>query len=98
MKSFKDFNIVTTGPGHMTGEKVAIERVINKPIIVEDFLITPSKKFDGQLLTLQILLDNVQRVIFTGSLHLIQQISQVQREDLPFETVINKINRRFEFT
>lgn len=97
MHQFKDFNIkpkVTS----FVGEKIAISRLFNLPIKVLDFKIEPSKKNDGELLTLQIEKSGEKRIVFTGSTILIQMIKQVPCDKFPFETTIKGDNDYYEFT
>lgn len=49
-------------------------------------------------MTLQIELEGVKRVIFTGSLNLMNTITQIDESKFPFQTQIKKINRTFQFT
>lgn len=100
MKKFSDFNIQHNSAG-MTGEKIKISKVINRQIIVHQFKIEDSKypkNKSGKCLHLQIEMDSVKWVIFTGSDVLINQIKQVPEDHFPFETIIVKNNEHFEFT
>jgi hypothetical protein len=99
MYSFKEFGIKPTVKA-FEGDKIKIERIINKLIVVSDFKIDKSKfdKGSGKLLTLQIIVDNGKRVLFTGSTNLIEMIQAVPKEKFPFETIITKDNDRYEFT
>lgn len=96
MHSFKDFNI-TTQSKPFTGEKISLERVLNKEIIVQDYKVEDSK-YEGQRLTLQVEVERQQRVIFTGSTVLQELIEKVPKDKFPFTTTIIKENKRFEFT
>jgi hypothetical protein len=60
-----------------------------------------NSKFDrgsGKCLTMQIEVDGVRRVVFTGSVRLMGMLEQTQDSDFPFATVIKKEDKRFEFT
>lgn len=97
MKSFKELGI-KNNVNAFIGEKIKIERILNKEIIVHNFEIKPSK-FEGQkLLTMQIQIGEEKRVIFTGSKVLIDLIVLVSKSDFPFKTTIVKENEYFEFT
>lgn len=96
MKKFKELGIKAPDDG-LIGEKININKVINKNIIVKKFRISDSK-FRGNRLDLQIELDGENRVMFLGSKTLIKMIEQVQAEDFPFETVIVRENNRLEFS
>lgn len=100
MISFSEFGIK---PKQQTfeGEKIKIERILNKLIIVDGFKIDESKfkdKGTGKLLTLQIIVDNSKRVLFTGSANLMEMISEVPKDKFPFQATIIKENERYEFT
>lgn len=96
MKNFKDLGI-KTNVNAFIGEKIKIERILNKQIIVHAFEITPSK-FEGEMLKAQIQVGNEKRIIFTGSKVLIETIKLVSKSDFPFTTTIVKENEYFEFT
>jgi len=83
------------------GDKIKIDRLLNKQIIVLDYKIESSKfqdKGTGKLLTLQIIVDNTKRILFTGSKILMELIEQVPKDKLPFQTTIIKENDSFLFT
>lgn len=100
MKKFKDFKIqpVTIG---LTGDKIKIERLLNREITVIDFRIVPSKypeKGNGMRLDLQIEVDGVQRVMWHGSQVLQDMIMRVPKSEFPFKTTIVRQNERYEFS
>jgi hypothetical protein len=99
MKSFKQFNIQVTSKS-FEGDKIKIDRVLNKEIIVHAFKIEDSKfeKGNGKCLYLQIHVDNAKRVLFTGSASLMEMIKQVDKNDFPFTTTIVRENERFQFS
>lgn len=100
MNSFKDFGIKPQVK-NFEGEKIRIDKILNKQIVVEDFKTAESKYQDkgtGKLLTLQIVVDNTRRVVFTGSLNLMEMIQKVPKNKMPFTTTIVRENERFEFT
>jgi hypothetical protein len=99
MKNFKDLNITATTPA-FTGDKIKIERLLNREIQVMDFKIEKSKyeKGNGKCLTLQVQINNQKHVVFTGSIALMEVIEQVDKKDLPFSTTIIKENDRFQFS
>lgn len=96
MNKFKDFGIKVTLPA-FTGDKIKIDRVLNREITVLDYKIETSK-FKGKCLYLQIELNNTRHVLFTGSNSLMDAIQQVDRKKFPFITTIVRENERFEFT
>lgn len=97
MNSFKDFGITTESTG-FTGDKIKIERLLNKKIVVEDYKIEDSKYGPGKCLHLQIIVDDCKRVVFKGSKNLIMQIEQVPKDKFPFETIIIADDRVLKFT
>lgn len=100
MNQFKDFNITIENKA-FTGEKIKLDRILNKQITVTDFKIEQSKytdKGNGKRLVLEIKVDDVQRIVFTGSTVLMEMIQKVPRGQLPFQTTIIKDNERYQFT
>ena len=98
MNNFKDFGIKPKTNAFL-GDKIKIDRVLNTPITVHKFKIEDSKKKPGtKLLTLQIEKDGVKHVIFSGSTILIDMITRVPKEKLPFQTTIIKESEHLEFT
>lgn len=84
---------------NFTGDKIKMDRVLNREIIVHDFKIEDSTvKLGTKCLWLQIELENRKHVMFTGAKGLIQMIQQVPRENLPFKTTIIKENESPQFT
>jgi hypothetical protein len=70
MKRFSDF---ATNDAAMTGDKIKIDNILGKEIIVKKYKIGNSRFNDGKLLTLQFELDRKEYIIFTGSSVLIEQ-------------------------
>jgi len=76
-------------------------KVLNKEIEVHRFRIEPSKypeKGNGKRLDMEILVDGVKRVLFSGSVILQEVIQKIPAESFPFKTTIVKENERLEFT
>lgn len=100
MNQFKDFGIKTQTKG-LAGEKIKINKILNRQINVKDFKIECSKfeKGNGKCLHIQIELEGEDRIIFTGSGALIEQIEMVPKDKFPFQTtIVRQMNDRFEFT
>ncbi|MBS4057749.1 MAG: hypothetical protein KGZ82_10575 [Bacteroidales bacterium] len=100
MKSFKDFGIKPTKQ-HFVGDKIKIVKVLNKQIVVSNYKIEASKypkNKSGNVMTLQVIIDGVSSIIFTGSDFLMDQIAQVPESDMPFTTTIVKNGEHFEFS
>lgn len=94
MEKFSDFcNEVA-----LVGDKVALSEVLNQPIEVEKFRKSKSKQKEGtEYVTIQIKYQGKERVIFTGSDVLKNQLEKY-KDHLPFETIIKKINNYYSFT
>lgn len=100
MKHFKDLGIKTE-INTLKGDKIKIERILNKEITVVKFRIEDSKfkdKGNGKCLIIQIFHNNTDHVVFTGSVVLMDMIQRVPIEAFPFKTTICKNNDYFEFT
>jgi len=100
MKKFSDLN-VPTPEGSFTGEKIKINKILNREIAVLASRVTESKfkkNKSGKVLMLQIEINDEKRVLFTGSDVLINQILHVTETDYPFKTTIIKENEHYQFT
>ena len=97
MKCFKDLGIKKEYK-NLVGDKIKMERIINREIIVETFKVDESK-YEGKdkCLAIQFELDGERRVVFTGSKNLLAAITEVKKEDFPFKTTIVKTNGYYEF-
>ena len=99
MKKFSELGVGKPKLTNMRGDRIQIDKVLNREIEVLSFTIEPSKKYErGQLLTIQIKLNDEFRVIFTGSKGLISQISEISKEDFPFKATIIKEDGVYEFS
>ena len=78
------------------GKKVTIEKMLNKPIIVQDYKITQSKYNSGSLLTLSIYYQEKPYILFTGSSYLINDCKKYYNCML-FATKIIYTNRHYSF-
>ena len=100
MKSFKELNIKPTKQ-QFVGDKIKIMKVLNTEIIVNAFKIEKSqypKAKAENVMTLQITHQAENKIIFTGSNVLIDQIKQVPEDAFPFKTTIIKNGEHYEFT
>lgn len=98
---FKSLGITPKLPESLIGEKIRIEKILNREVIIEKYRIEPSKypgKGNGQCLYLQLDIDNSKRVLFTGGTGLIDTIQRIPAESFPFRTTIIKDNDRLIFT
>jgi hypothetical protein len=98
MKQFKDFGI-KSNPTGFVGDKIKIDRIINRGIIVNDFKVEDSKYGGGgkKCLYLQVTINDIKHVVFVGSKSLIDMIEQVPKSEFPFKTTITTENQRLEF-
>ncbi len=99
MKQFKDFGIKPASKSFV-GDKIKIDRLLNREIIVHDFKIGDSQFDKGckKCLHLQIAIGETKHVVFTGSAVLMELIDRIPKTEFPFVTTIKKENDRFEFT
>jgi len=97
MKRFSDLNIDTAKS--FVGTKVSVDDILNTEIVVEDYRIEDSTKKPGtKYLQLQIVLNTIQHVVFTGSGVLMNQIEKASElNGIPFIATIAKINKHYEF-
>lgn len=99
MKQFKELGIIPTLQ-NFVGDKIKMERILNRQITVHDFKIEDSKyeKGNGKCLYMQISIGEIKYVVFSGSSVLMSTIQQIGKEDFPFQTTIVKSNDHFEFS
>lgn len=100
MNSFSDLNIKPQY-NNFLGNKIEIDDLLNKQIVVHAYKIGPSKypeRGNGKCLTLQITMDGEQRVAFLGSVYLQKTIELVPKDKFPFTTTIVKKNKCHQFT
>jgi hypothetical protein len=96
MKRFSDFATENI----LDGDKIRIDDVFNEEIKVINYSIKESKygkNSSGKYLMLQIVKNERNYVIFTGSDVLIDQIEKYSHE-MPFLATIRKINRYYSLT
>lgn len=94
MHKFSDF----ADERPLAGDKISLNEVLNIEVVIKDYHIAPSKKkTDTECLTLQLEFQGKDRVLFTGSTVLKNQILKY-KDQLPFQTTIKKINNYFSFT
>lgn len=79
------------------GDKISIGEVLDKEIIVKNFKVSGSKYKNNDCLTLHVTIDGENRVIFTGSSVLLDQVQQ-HKDKLPFVSTIKKFNKYYTFT
>jgi uroporphyrinogen-III synthase len=98
MNEFKDFGIALPQQEDLfVGDKIKIERIMNRQITVHKYEVRDSK-FKGKYLCLQISIGEEKRIVFSSSISLINIIERVPKTGFPFATTIIKENERFQFT
>lgn len=97
MKQFSQFNIKISHKGFV-GDKIKIQKILNRGIVVHHYIITDSKHFKGKCLQVQISINDNMHVLFTGSSGLIEGITQVSDDSFPFQTTIIEKDDRYIFT
>ena len=102
MNQFNQFNIKLPQKG-FEGSKIKISRILNREIIIHDFKIEDSKieafrsRGSDKCLCIQISMDGEKHIVFTSSACLIEMISQVPRDRMPFIAKIINDNERYLF-
>ena len=89
MNKFSDLGIKAAESKKLVGDKIKIDKILNKEIIVLGYRIDASK-YEGKCLCLQISLSDTKRVVFTGSKKLLELVQQTHAESFPFTTAIVK--------
>lgn len=98
--TFQDIGVQPSSKGFI-GDKVYMDDILGKEIIIYDYKIGNSKYVDrgsGLCLQLAIGIDEKRHVVFNGSAVLMDVLKKIQPEDFPFKTKIIKQFRRYEFT
>lgn len=101
MNTFNQFNVKITKKG-FEGDKIKINKIMNREIVIHDFEIKDSKVFadrgSGKCLKLQISFNNEKHIVFTSGASLIEAIQQIPEKGFPFTATIVEENDRFIFT
>ncbi len=98
MVKFSELGIQYEKKGFV-GDKLKIDRILNRPIVVHKYEIKDSiKKDNSKCLYLQINVNGSDHVLFTGSKSLIEMIQKVPNASFPFETTIVKDDNILKFT
>ena len=94
---YKKFSDFAKEESFLDGEKFRIDEILNKEILITDYKINDSKYNDSKCLKLQFEIDNTKHIFFTGSNVLADQIEKY-KDEIPFLTIIKKINKYYTFT
>jgi hypothetical protein len=92
MRKFSDF---AESPEILDGEKIRIDDVLNRELVVTGFSVRDSKyskNKSGKYLTLQVRINDEKRVVFTGSDVLIDQMTKYGNQ-VPFVAIVKKVDR-----
>lgn len=82
----------------LEGDKIKIDDVLNQEVIVNDFTVHNSKfEGKGRYTKVQIKLDGITKVIFTGS-EVIANQCEKYKQKIPFIATIKKLNKYYTFT
>lgn len=85
-----------------SGQKIDIDKIINREIVVDGFKIEDSKldkkKGNGKCLTLSFSLGESKHILFTSGVYLQEQILKVPTDKFPFTTTIEKFDKALKFT
>lgn len=82
---------------HLAGDKMSLQEVVGKQIVVTGYKITISKFKEDNYVAIQFELEGEQRVTFTGAQVLIEQLKKYG-EQIPFETTIKRLGKFYSFT
>ena len=95
MERFSDF---APSQHQLEGDKMPLDDVVNKEIIVTSFNISKSKfsNGDGLKLTLQFELKGVKHILFTSSAVLRKQCEEY-KDKIPFITTVKHIHKYYTF-
>lgn len=96
-KKFSQLGIKQPDIQSLTGDKIKINKILNREILVTRFRIQNSKYTDKRL-DLEFKLGESNHIIFTGSKTLMDTITQIPQEDFPFLTTIIEEDERFKFS
>ncbi len=99
MTSFSELGIKPKTTG-FKGDSIHIWELFDKEIKIIRYNIEPSKFTDkgcGKRLSIQITVNGVERLLWTGSEILMDQIERAPKENFPLTTKIIRNGKRFEF-
>lgn len=94
---YKRFSDFAKEESFLDGDKIKIDKILNKEILITNYKIKDSKYNDLKCLKLQFEMDDIKHIIFTGSNVIIDQIEKY-KDEIPFLTTIKKINKYYTFT
>jgi hypothetical protein len=88
----KKFSELVGSNVQFNGEKTRLEAVIDKEIIIKNFILLPSKFLDEtkEFAVIEAELDSKPIVLDTGSSTIMQQLKE-HKDDMPFAATIKKV-------
>lgn len=98
--TFSELNIPEVESEVYVGDKIKIDRIVNKEIVIYKYKIEPSKYQGGydKCLYLQIKYQDEFRVLWGGYKYLLERISLVLKNNFPLRTTIIKIDSGYKFS
>ncbi len=97
MNDYPHFNDFEDERGGLEGEKVNVEDILNKEILVTDFQFRQSHYHKGDYMILQFRNDGELKVVFTATEVVKKQLER-HKDQLPFYGTIVKKNRYYTLT
>ena len=99
MKQFKDLGIKAESQAFI-GNKLNFNQVVGQLITIHAYRIEDSlyERGNGKCLWLQISINGIMHVTFSGSRILMGIIQKIEAWDFPFETTIKREGLSFQFT
>lgn len=96
IKNFSDFNI--TSKIGFEGNRIFCEEILDQPIVVHSYEIRPSNKKAGtDYLYVQITYKNEMRLLWSASIYLMKDLSNVPIEGFPFNAKVVRNYKSFSF-
>ncbi len=93
-KRFSDF---ADEPPLLDGERLKIEELINREILILGYRVYNNGNNGSKLLTIQFRLGDSKHIAFTGSKVLREQIEKYG-DEIPFLATIKKVDKYFTFS
>lgn len=100
MKRFSDFEI-NVETDLFIGDKIKIAKVLNREITIKAYKIDQSKfvaENNPNKVTMHIVFEEEDRIIFSGSKTLMRQLDAVPKENFPILAVIEKNGETYKLT
>ena len=95
VKEFKDLGISLPDLERFEGQKIEMNKLIGREVIVHKYKVGDSNKPQLKTefcLTLQLTVDGAKRIVFSGSKYLRAQLEATPKDGFPFRTTIRKLD------